>query len=250
VSAPVALVSGGAVRIGRAIVEHLAANGYDVAIHCNASRDEADSLAAALQANDRRACVIVADLADPQALARIVPQAQAALGPVTLLVNSASIFEEDRLGRVTLDCWDRQFAVNLRAPVLLAQDMANALPAEMEGVIVNVLDQRVLKLTPQFFSYTLTKSALHAATRTMAQALSPRIRVNAVAPGPTLPNKHEGEEGFRRETAAMPLGHGANPRDVAEAVLYLARATSVTGQTIAVDGGQHIAWQTPDILNP
>lgn len=247
--AEVALVTGGGKRIGRAIVERLSAAGYAVAIHCGSGRKEADALADALIAQGRKACVVSADLADPVAVDSILPMAQAALGPVTLLVNNASSFLLDDIRSIDVATWNRQFSINLRAPSVLAGAMANALPADTDGAIVNIIDQRVWKLTPQYYSYTLTKAALLTATQTMAQALAPRIRVNGVGPGPTLPNAMDGVEGVNAEAAGTMLGHRIDPAEIAEAVLYLARARSVTGQMIAVDAGQHLAWRTPDIID-
>jgi len=240
-----ALVTGGAKRIGRAISLVLARSGYSVAIHCNRSRDDALSLEAEIKAGGGRAAILVADLADTAAAARLVPDAIQALGPLTLLVNNASIFEDDSIGTLDLKNWERQFAINLATPVFLAQAFAAQAPSG--SAIVNMLDQRVLKTTPQFFSYALTKSALYDATRTLAQALAPRIRVNGVAPGPTLPSSRQTTEDFARQSANMPLGSGATPEEIAEAVLFLARARSVTGTILPVDGGQHIAWETPDM---
>jgi NAD(P)-dependent dehydrogenase (short-subunit alcohol dehydrogenase family) len=248
VSRRVALVTGGARRIGAAIVRRLAADGFDVAIHCNGSRDEAEALAAALA--PARCTVLVADLADADAMAGLVPATVAALSRIDVLVNSASIFGTDTLQTFETAEWDRHFAVNLRAPALLARDFAAA--ATHDGAthpcIVNILDQRVFKLTPQSFSYTLTKAALHAATTTMAQALAPTIRVNAVAPGPTLANIHDGEDGMAREAAGILLGETVAPEAIADAVGWLVAARHVTGQTIAVDGGQSIGWRTPDVF--
>jgi NAD(P)-dependent dehydrogenase (short-subunit alcohol dehydrogenase family) len=248
-AAEVALVTGGAKRIGRAITLRLAGAGYAVAIHCNTSRAEAEALAADLAAAGGQACVIVADLADPAAVEQIVPEAEAALGPVSLLVNSASSFLVDDLLALDVPTWNRQFSVNLRAPSVLAGAMANRLPPDRHGAIVNIVDQRVWKLTPQYYSYTLTKAALLTATTTMAQALAPRIRVNAVGPGPTFANPHNGEALLAAEAGGTPLGHKVEAGDIAEAVLYLARAKAITGQMIAVDAGQHIAWRTPDIVD-
>jgi len=245
----VALVTGGARRIGRAIVEALAREGYAVVIHCNASIGEAEALAASLRAGGGRAAVVAGDLSDPAAVAGVMPQAAAPFGPVTLLVNSAATFARDTLLSIDVPTWNRQFSVNVRAPSVLAAAMAAALPDGESGAIVNILDQRVWKLTPEFYSYTLTKAALWAATRTMAQTLAPRIRVNAVGPGPTLANEHDGSAGFDHETAGLPLARSVGPEEIAAAVLYLAKAESVTGQMIAVDGGQHIGWRTPDIVD-
>jgi len=245
----VALVTGGSRRIGRAIVERLADAGYAVAIHYGGAREEAEALAAELRQRGARAAVIAGDLADPAEVDLIVPAAEAALGPVTLLVNSASIFVADDVRTLDIPSWNRQFSVNLRAPSVLAGAMANRLPEGRNGAIVNIIDQRVWKLTPQYYSYTLTKAALLTATQTMAQALAPRIRVNAVGPGPTLPNARDGAARMEREAAATLLQHKVDATEIAEAVLYLAQARSVTGQMIAVDAGQHLGWRTPDIVD-
>jgi NAD(P)-dependent dehydrogenase (short-subunit alcohol dehydrogenase family) len=244
----VALVTGGAKRIGRAIVEHLARAGYDVAIHCHVSGADAHGLAANIRKLGGRASVLDSDLADSDAVAMLVERAAQALGPLDLLVNNASVFNPDEVGSLEPVAWDRHFAINLRAPVFLAQDFARQLPPGERGSIVNIVDQRVWKLTPQYVSYTLTKAALFTATRTLAQALAPRIRVNAVGPGPTLSNERQADEDFARQSAAVLLGRGPSPGDIAEAVVFLARSPSITGQMIAVDGGQHLAWQTADVL--
>jgi NAD(P)-dependent dehydrogenase (short-subunit alcohol dehydrogenase family) len=237
---PAALVTGGALRIGRAIVLALARSGYAVAIHANKSLTDAEALRDKIISSGGRAGVVAADLADHDAVMGLMPAAVAAVGPLTLLVNNASAFEPDRIGDLDRDRFDRQIAVNLRAPVFLAQ--AFAAQASAGGSIVNILDQRVYRPSPGFFSYGLSKSALYVATTTLAQGLAPHVRVNAVAPGPTLPNMWHGEDAFARRTAAMPLGHGPSPEEVADAVLFLAQAKNVTGETIAVDGGQHIGW--------
>ena len=243
----VALVTGGARRIGRAIVERLAREDYAVAIHCRRSTDEAEALAAAVRAKGGEAAVVQADLAARDAAVRIMAEANRALGPIELLVNNASVFQSDEATTLTADQWDRHFAVNLRTPVFLARDFAAQLPPDRQGCIVNIVDQRVWKLTPQFFSYTLTKAALFTATQTLAQALAPRIRVNAVGPGPTLQGARQEAEDFARQSAAVLLGRGPAPEEIADAVIYLARAQSVTGQMLAVDGGQHLAWETADV---
>jgi NAD(P)-dependent dehydrogenase (short-subunit alcohol dehydrogenase family) len=219
-----------------------------VVIHCRTSREDADQLAARIKANGGKTAVVIADLADPDAVAGLIVAAGKPFGPVSLLVNNASVFLADTLHTIDVPTWNRQFSVNLRAPSVLAKDMAAALPAKARGAIVNIIDQRVWKLTPEFYSYTLTKAALWAATQTMAQTLAPLIRVNAVGPGPTLGNMHDGEAGVRHEAAGVPLQRQVQPREIADAVLYLAQATSVTGQMIAVDGGQHLGWKTPDVV--
>jgi NAD(P)-dependent dehydrogenase (short-subunit alcohol dehydrogenase family) len=241
-SSRAALVTGGARRIGRAVVLALAQAGYAVAIHARRSAVEAEALRAGIVGGGGRAAVFTGDLADPAAVEALVPNAAAALGPLTLLVNNASEFVPDEIGRLDRSQFDRHFAINLRAPLFLAQAFAAQAPAD--AAIVNLLDQRVFRPTPRFLSYGLTKSALHAATLVLAQALAPRLRVNAVAPGPTLPNPRQDAEAFARYTQAMPLGHGPAPEEIADAVLFLAGARSITGVTIAVDGGQHIAWRT------
>ncbi len=240
-----ALVTGAARRIGRAIALALARAGYAVAVNTNRSAAEAEALCGAITAAGGRAVVVRADLADHAAVQGLVPAAAAAVGPLSLLVNNAAEFEPDEIGALDRALWDRQFAVNLRAPVFLAE--AFAAQAAEGSSVVNILDQRVLKPTPQFVSYTLTKSALHMATRTLAQALAPRVRVNAIAPGPTVPSPRQRPEDFARQAAAVPLGHGSDVDDIAAAVLFLAEAVSITGQTLAVDGGQHLAWKTPDV---
>jgi len=244
----VALVTGGSKRIGRAIVERLVAERFAVAVHYGRSREEAETLVAAIIAGGGSACAIQADLGDPQAVARIVPEAHAALGPVTLLVNNASEFEPDSIGEMDVMRWNRQFSVNLRAPVFLAEAFAAQLPADAEGLIVNLIDQRVWKPTPHFISYQLTKSALLTATQTLAQALAPRIRVNGIGPGPTLSNTRQGNEDFKKQTQAVLLERGPSPEEIAETVIFFLRARSMTGQMVALDGGQHLAWQTPDVV--
>jgi NAD(P)-dependent dehydrogenase (short-subunit alcohol dehydrogenase family) len=236
-----ALVTGGARRIGRAIVLALAHAGYAVAIHANRSLKAAVELRDNIAHEGGRASVVAADLADHDGVLGLVPAAVAAVGPLTLLVNNASEFQPDEIADLDRDRFDRHFAVNLRAPLFLAQVFAAQAPAG--GSIVNVLDQRVYRPTPRFFSYGLAKSGLYVATTMLAQALAPRLRVNAVAPGPTLPNAWQDDETFARRSAAMPLGHGPTPEEVADAVLFLTRANNITGETIAVDGGQHIVWQ-------
>ena len=242
-----ALVTGAARRIGRAIAERLAHEGYDIVLHASArSTLDARAIAADIVADGGRAHVLIADLADPAQAASLVQQATAALGPVTLLVNNASVLEPDGADTFDTANFDRCMAINLRAPVQISSAFAAALPAASEGSIVNILDQRVWRLNPRFFSYTLSKAALWTATQTLAQSFAPRVRVNAVGPGPTLANPFEGAEAFAREAAAVPLGRAIEPAEIAEAVVYLARARGVTGQMIAVDGGQHLAWRTPD----
>lgn len=239
-----ALVTGGGQRIGSALVRALSNAGWAVAIHCNKSTDAAKALAATLAG---RTCVVTGDLSDAETPARLVAEATDALGPLNLLVNNAAIFEDDSIQTLEIDQWDHQLAVNLRAPVFLAQALAKQLPTECEGNIINMIDQRVLKLNPLFFSYTVAKTALWTVTRTLAQALAPHIRVNGIGPGPTLPNKHMGPGDFDREAAATLLGHGTSPEEIAQTVLFILSQPAFTGQLIALDGGQHLNWHTPDM---
>jgi NAD(P)-dependent dehydrogenase (short-subunit alcohol dehydrogenase family) len=246
---PAALVTGGARRIGREIVLALARAGYAVAIQTRHSQGAAADLVAEISTRGGRAGLVVADLADHDSVIDLVPAAAAAVGPLTLLVNNAAEFEPDAIGHLERDRFDRHFAVNLRAPVFLAEAFAAQAPVAGDPSIVNLLDQRIYRPTPRFLSYGLTKSALHAATTTLAQALAPHIRVNAIAPGPTLPSSRQDDSVFRRQTKAVPLGHGPSPAEIAAAVVYLASAPSVTGVTIAVDGGQHLAWRTASVAD-
>jgi NAD(P)-dependent dehydrogenase (short-subunit alcohol dehydrogenase family) len=242
-----AVVTGGARRIGAAIVQDLAAAGFSVAIHCHRSRDDADLLAAAITRSGGTAAVIAADLADPAATGAVIARATAAIGPIGLLVNCASIFERDAIDDFEWDVWDAHFAIHLKAPVMLARTLAQALPEEMRALVVNVIDERVLRPNPKFFSYTLSKAALWDATRIMAQALAPRIRVNAIGPGPALPNSRQQRDDFDRQIFGLILRRGPDLGEFGAAIRYLFEAMSVTGQMIAIDGGQHLAWETPDV---
>ena len=248
VNQKIALVTGASRRLGLAIARALAQKGFAVALHASArSTEEARIACADICAAGGRACVLSADLADPVAVAGLMARAREALGPVTLLVNNATLFEADSAGAFDPALFDQHMAVNLRAPLQLASDFAAGLPEGRDGLIVNLLDQRVWRLNPHFFSYTLSKSALWTATRTMAQAFAPRIRVNGIGPGPTLANHMQQTEDFLREASAIALGRAIDPQEIAAAVLFLVEARSVTGQMIAVDGGQHLAWKTPDV---
>lgn len=246
----VALVTGAAKRIGRHISERLAREGYSVVLHCSeSSHADAAAAAAGIAAAGGKARAFACNLLEPRALGHLVAEAGCIFGPFSLLVNNAAVFEADEAACFDLDRWERHFAVNLRAPAVLSRDFARDLPAGTEGAIVNIIDQRVWRPTPQYFSYTLSKAALWTATQTMAQTFaSRRIRVNAVGPGPVLPNLAHGEPGFVREVEGLPLHRAVALDDIGDAVLYLARARSVTGQMIAVDAGQHLAWETPDIV--
>ncbi len=236
-----ALITGAARRVGRAIAEDLAKNGWAVAIHHRSSSGDAQALAEAIRASGGRAAVVGGDLADSAAPARIVADAVAALGPLSLLVNNASVFEKDTIGALDADVWRRQLAVNLQAPVFLAEAFAKQLPDGAEGNIVNLLDQRVFRPSPDFFSYQLSKSALLVATETMAKALAPRIRVNGIAPGPVLPSIHTTAEKHREMAANLPLQRAPGLEEFGRTVRYLVDTPSITGQVIALDGGQRLA---------
>ena len=238
-----ALVTGAARRIGQTLALACAEAGYDVVVHARGP-ETPDETANLIQATGREARIALADLAEPADCAGLIA---AAPGPLTLLVNCASVFEDDRIETLEVQRWDAALATNLRAPMILAKAFAAALPPDRHGLIVNVVDQRVWRLNPRFFSYTLSKAALWAATQTLAQALAPRIRVNAIGPGPTLASVHQTPEAFAAEAAAIPLEHAADVAEMGEALAYLIGARSVTGQMIAVDGGQHLAWRTPDV---
>ncbi len=245
---PVALVTGAARRIGRAIAADLAANGFALAIHANTSQDEAAAFAAEIRDAGGRAETVSGDLTDPDVAPDLVDRANRALGPVRLLINSASIFEPDEIGTLTGDLYERHMAIHTRAPIFMTQQMARALPPGESGLVVNIIDQRVWKLTPQFFSYTLSKAALWSATQTMAQGLAPHIRVNAIGPGPTLANTRQKPEDFAMQVAAVPLQRKAELEEFGRTIRFLWETPSITGQMIALDGGQHLAWETPDVV--
>jgi len=243
-----ALVTGAPRRIGLAIAERFAREGQPVVLHATPrSAEEAELAAHAIRLRGGRAATVIADLADADSTQRLIEQASEAFGPLRLLINNASIFEVDAAEDFVLELYERQMQINLRAPLLLSRDFAAALAATVNGAIINILDQRVWRLTPRHFTYTLSKSALWAATQTMAQAFAPRIRVNAVGPGPVFPNAALGEKEFEMEARGVPLERAADVSGVVDAVIYLSRAKSVTGQMIAVDSGQHLGWRTPDM---
>lgn len=241
----VALVTGAGKRVGRSIALKLAGAGWDIAVHYGHSAKEAEDVATLAREAGVQATTLKCDLADEADVATLIDRAAAQLGPIGLLVNNASIFEPDRLASVSRVSWDKHMEVNLRAPVVLMQTFAAALPQDADGVIVNILDQRVRNPTEDFLSYTLTKNALWGLTRSLALDLAPRIRVNGVGPGPILPSIHQSSDLFEKQAASTPLQHGADPEEIADGVLYLAAAKSVTGQMIAVDGGQHLWWAPP-----
>jgi NAD(P)-dependent dehydrogenase (short-subunit alcohol dehydrogenase family) len=252
-----ALVTGAGRRLGHAMALYLAGRGHDVAVHYATSRAEAEAVAAEIQAMGRKAATFAADLTAEADMQALIPSVSAALGPLTILVNNASIFEYDRIDTATRNSWDRHIESNLRAPYVLTQAFARQCPPAStddmgeplaQGLIVNMIDQRILKLTPEFSSYTIAKMGLWALTRTAAQGLAPHVRVNAIGPGPTLQGMRQTADHFTRQRASTLLRRGANPADITAALGFFLDSPGVTGQFLAVDGGQHLAWQTPDVL--
>ncbi|MFV0293820.1 MAG: SDR family oxidoreductase [Paracoccus sp. (in: a-proteobacteria)] len=253
----IALITGGARRIGQAMVLTLAGRGYDIAIHCLNSGHEAEITARKARALGVRAEVFQADILDLDAVEGLIPRITSQMGSLSVLVNNASIFEYDNIHTATRENWDRHFGSNLRAPFILSQSFAAQAPAAAPhgigtepvaaGLIVNMIDQRVLKPTPEFMTYSIAKAGLWDMTRMLSQALAPDIRVNAIGPGPTLQGAHQSTESFSRQRQSTILQRGADSKDITAALIYLLDARAVTGQLICVDGGQHLAWQTPDV---
>jgi len=242
-----ALVTGGAKRIGKAIVDDLAAHGFAVAIHANRSLKDAEDMVRGLAGQGIRAAAVQCNLADGAATARLMDRVNDALGPIDLLVNNASLFKPDTVEAFDDDLWDRHFAVHVKAPSILARDFVRQLPEEHAGSIVNIIDQRVWNPTPRYYSYTLSKSALWMATRTMAQSFAPRVRVNAIGPGPSLPNERQDDAAFQAQVEGLILRRGPSLEEFGRTVRFLFDTPSITGQMIALDGGQHLAWETPDV---
>jgi NAD(P)-dependent dehydrogenase (short-subunit alcohol dehydrogenase family) len=252
-----ALITGAGKRLGRAMALELAAQGHDVAIHYHSSEDAAEATAEEARALGVKARIFQADLLDEAAVQGLMPRVIDALGPVQVLVNNASVFDYDNLESATRESWDAHMMSNLRAPFVLTQALADQLPAPAEddggepvarGLVLNMVDQRVRKLTPEFMTYTLAKAALWTFTQTAAQALAPRCRVNAIGPGPTLQGARQSDAHFAAQRAATVLERGAGPEDIVHALRYFLAAKTVTGQLICVDGGQHLGWKTPDVV--
>jgi NAD(P)-dependent dehydrogenase (short-subunit alcohol dehydrogenase family) len=253
-----ALVTGAGKRLGSAMAVYLARRGFDVAVHYASSEAEALSVVAEIAALGRKAVAVQADLLDEAQVQTLIARAVEGLGgPLTVLVNNASIFEYDTLASATRRSWDRHIESNLRAPFVLSQGFAAQVPQAVpdaagepvaQGLIVNMIDQRVHKLTPEFMTYTLAKMGLWALTQTAAQGLAPHVRVNGIGPGPTLQGGRQSDSHFARQRAATVLKRGANPSDITAALGFFLDSPAVTGQMIAVDGGQHLGWQTPDVL--
>ena len=240
----IALVTGAARRIGRALAIDLARNGWAVAVHYNRSGKDAAKTVETIRRNGGTAVALQADFTDEGGIATLMTQTTDALGAIRCLVNNASVFERDEVGTANRDSWDAHLETNLRAPFVLSQKMAAALPEEAEGVIINMLDQRVWNLTPYFISYTVSKSALWTLTRTLALALAPRIRVNAIGPGPALPSARQTRTQFDDQSESVPLRRGPDLDEICRAAQFIIGANSMTGQMIALDGGQHLGWST------
>lgn len=251
-----ALVTGAGKRLGKAIALYLAKRGHDVAIHYGSSATEAEETAAEARAMGVQAATFHADLLDPAQVQALIPRIREQMGPLTVLVNNASIFEYDNIRTADLISWDRHIGSNLQAPFLLTQAFAAQAPRATfdgaehcpQGLIINMIDQRVLKPTPEFMTYSIAKAGLWWLTQTSAQALAPDVRVNAIGPGPTVQGIRQSDSHFANQRAATILQRGAGPADIVAAVGYFLDAPSVTGQLICVDGGQHLGWRTPDVL--
>ena len=239
-----ALVTGGGQRIGREIALALAGEGFDVAIHCHTNVASAEATRGEIRGLGQRAVVLQCDLAQEPWVQALLPRAAEELGPIGVLVNNASPFERDEWDNATRATWDFHIEPGLRAPFVLMQQFARALPDDAEGVVINMLDQRVWSLTPHFVSYTVAKVGLWALTQTMALALAPRIRVNGIGPGPALPSTRQTQAQFDAQAASVPLRHGTSPEEIARAVLAILALPAMTGQMLALDGGQHLQWRS------
>lgn len=240
-----ALVTGAGSRIGRAIALDLAGAGWSVAVHYNRSKEDASAVVDQIVSGRGKAVALRADLTSESEVAALVAAASDTLGTVTCLVNNASHFDYDTVASTTRDSWDKHLETNLRAPFVLSQSLAAALPKDRTGAIINLIDQRVWNLTPHFMSYTISKSGLWTLTQTLALALAPRIRVNAIGPGPTLPSARQTEAHFAAQVERTPLKRGVPVAEICAAVRFILDATSLTGQMIALDSGQHLGWQHP-----
>jgi NAD(P)-dependent dehydrogenase (short-subunit alcohol dehydrogenase family) len=241
-----ALVTGAAKRIGRAIALDLAADGWDVAVHHHTAGDEAAQLVGEIEAGGRGAAALQADLADEAQTARLVAEAARRLGPLSLLVNNAAIFERDEPLTADAASWQRHMAINLRAPLVLTQGLLAQLPAGGDTAnVVNLIDQRVLNLTPHYTSYTVSKAGLWALTRQLALALAPRVRVNAIGPGIVLTPPGAAEDSFDAMRQAMPLRRGTGVEEICACMRFILATPSLTGQMISLDGGQHLGWLQP-----
>lgn len=241
------LITGAARRMGRAIAEYLASQGFAVGIHARSSLGEAEAIANTIRQNGGRAAVVQADLENSDSTEKLMGAAHSALGPIGILVNNASVFQHDSADEFDSAAFDAHFAVHVRAPSILGAALVRQLPDDMSGLIVNIIDQRVLALTPRFYSYTLSKSAMWTATKTMAQSFAPRVRVNAIGPGPSFKSERQEPEDFQAQIDALILKRGPQPDEFGRTIRFLYDSPSITGQMIALDGGQHLGWETPDV---
>jgi NAD(P)-dependent dehydrogenase (short-subunit alcohol dehydrogenase family) len=251
------LITGAARRLGRELALALAEDGHDIALHYAGSAVDAANTAAEIAALGVRVETLQADLLDEAQTETLVARAANALGrPLSILINNASIFEYDTLETATRRSWDRHLESNLRAPFLLTQQFARQAPpvtTDAHGeplasaCVINMIDQRVRKLTPEFMTYTIAKMGLWAMTQTTAQALAPAIRVNAIGPGPTMQGARQSADHFNAQRAATVLKRGANPEDITAAMRYILASPALTGQLLCIDGGQHLGWKTPDV---
>ena len=240
---PLALITGAGRRIGREIALDLAKCGWAIGVHYNTSRDEALGVVDEITSFGSDAFALTADLSKYEDVEKLIPQCLDLSGPPTCLINNASLFESDRLRDLTEKSWNLHMDINLKAPMFLSQAFAKHLPSSGRGNIINIIDQKVNNLTPYFFSYTISKSALWTATQTMAQDLAPNIRVNAIAPGPVLQSIHQTPEQFEKQCQSTPLKKGTSPQEIAQAVRFILQSDAMTGQLITLDGGQHLAWK-------
>lgn len=241
-AAPTVLITGSARRIGRAIALDLARHGWQVCVHYRRSAEDAVRLVEEIRALGGISAAIAGDLASEADVEQLIPACRAALGAPVCLINNASEFLLDTVETVTPATWDTHLDINLKVPVFLARALFLNLPDGAQGNVINIIDQRVWKLTPDFFSYTISKAGLWTATRTLAQALAPRVRVNAIGPGPVLKSIHQTEAEFAREAQSTLLGRGPTPEEIATAARFILASPSLTGQMIALDGGQHLTW--------
>lgn len=247
---PTALITGGTSRIGREMVLELAGAGWNVVAHTtNEASDRAKALVSDAKGCEGHVALVEADLINSDQVSGLYQKASAAFGAPQVLVNNASIYEDDAIGELEVTKFDAHYAIHVRTPVFLADAMAAHLPSDQEGLIVNIIDQRVWKPTPQALSYSLSKTALWRATQTLAQALAPRIRVNGIGPGPSFKATRQSEEEFAKQSRSVLLKRGPDASDFGQTVLYFWKTRSVTGQMVALDGGQHLAWETPDVLD-
>ncbi|MDC1092428.1 SDR family oxidoreductase [Hyphomicrobiales bacterium] len=245
----VAIVTGGSKRIGKSIVKKLSFLGWKVIIHYNSNKNDALSLQKEIQKNGGAASIIKANLNSSKATEELISKSEKKFGKLTLLVNNASIFENDSVHSLTIDTWDIHNNVNTKAPLLLSQSFAKLLPKKEPGVIINIIDQRVFSPRPDFISYSASKNSLFWLTKVLAQALSPKIRVCAIGPGPTLKGARQTDNDFKNQSQSVPLGNGSSPEDISQAIEFILNASSFTGQMITLDGGEHLDWIKPEDRN-